>query len=308
MIWRILYGFQIQNSNTFILQIFNGIFMKYHLKKSLLVALGILTFMLSKADEGQELFTKLCSPCHTVGKGRLVGPDLKNISDIRSPEWLTSFIQSSQSLINSGDIDAVAIYKEYNNLLMPDQPVDAGQVNAIIVYIKEAGSGISAEGSQELAVDLLENATPQNIIDGRQIFSGKTRLTNGGASCISCHKVKDDNVFSSGTLAKDLTETHEIMGSAGVSAIISNPPFPAMAVTYAKNKLTVDEVFNLTAYLQWVSKERYYQHPVSFGTTFVIFGIIIFIMLLLSIIVLYFKRKKKSVNHEILNRQSPVIN
>ena len=28
------------------------------------------------ADEGQDLFTKLCSPCHTIGKGRLVGPDL----------------------------------------------------------------------------------------------------------------------------------------------------------------------------------------------------------------------------------------
>jgi mono/diheme cytochrome c family protein len=280
--------------------------MNFYRWKNVFVIMGVLSFLFVKADEGKELFTKLCSPCHTINKGRLVGPDLAKISDKRSPEWLVSFIQSSQTLIKSGDSDANAIYKEYNNLLMPDQPVNASQANIILDYIKNAGSGEATSAVN--VIDILENATVDNIIVGRLLFSGEQRLENGGASCISCHMVKDDNVFSYGTLAKDLTETYETMGSNGVSAILKSPPFPAMAVTYVNNPLTNAEILNLTAYLRSVSKERFYQHPADFGITFAVYGIFVFIMLLLSIIVLYFKRKKKSVNHEIFNRQSSVIN
>ena len=282
--------------------------MKYHLKKSLLLLIGIIVFTTSKADEGQELFTKLCVACHTIGGGRLVGPDLKDIANKRSPEWLGAFIQSSQTLINSGDPDAESIYKEYNKLLMPDQPLNGGKVTAVLNYIAAASSGTTDNAVAPVRVDLLVNATTEHISDGLLLFSGKKRLANGGASCISCHSVKDDRIFSSGTLAKDLTLTYEIMGSAGVSAIISNSPFPAMAVTYSKNPLTTEEVHNLTAYLRSVSQERYYQHPVDFSITFAIFGIFMFLSIFTSILVLYFKRKSKSVNHEIHQRQSPVIN
>jgi len=286
------------------LQIFNGIFMKYHLKKTLFLFLGILFFISSKADEGQELFTKLCSACHTIGGGRLVGPDLKDITDKRSPEWLGAFIQSSQTLINSGDSDAIATYKEYNNLLMPDQLLDAGQVTAVLAYISNVSSGNESSAAAPQQADLLEGTTSENVSDGLLLFSGEKRFHNGGASCISCHSIKDDRIFSSGTLAKDLTETHEIMGSAGVAAIIGSPPFPAMAVTYTNNPLTKEEVHNLTAYLRSASQERYYQHPVDFSITFAALGMLVFLTLFISLYILYFKRKRKSVNHDIHKRQS----
>ena len=276
--------------------------------RTFLVAIGIISFLTMNADEGQDLFTKLCAPCHTIGNGRLVGPDLKNISEKRSEDWLVAYIPSSQTLIKSGDADAVAVYKEYNSLLMPDQPLNGTQTKAVINYINQVSSGAIAVVNQGPVVDLLENTTEANVSDGLLLFSGEKRLSNGGASCISCHQVKDDRIFSSGTLAKDLTETHETMKSAGVAAILSSPPFPAMAVTYKDAPLTEEEVLNLTAYLASVSQNRFYQHPVSFDMTFIVFGIIVFIGLLLSIIVLYFKRKKKSVYHDIHKRQSAVIN
>ncbi|MFK5854908.1 MAG: c-type cytochrome [Bacteroidota bacterium] len=281
--------------------------MKYYPKRILIITFALFAFMLTNANEGEELFKKTCAPCHTVGGGRLVGPDLKNISEKRDKEWIIAFVQSSQTVINSGDGDAMAIYKEYNNMLMPDQPMDGGQVQSIINYIDGAGTGTS-DINQEAAPDMLANATVEDIAMGLQLFTGNKRLQNGGASCISCHKVKDDRVFSSGTLAKELTETYGIMGSAGVSAILKSPPFPAMGVTYKNNALTPEEILSLTAYLKSVSDNHIYQHPVAFGSTFAIFGIVVFIMILLSIIVLYFNRKKGSVNDKILNRQSPVIN
>ena len=282
--------------------------MKYYLKKTLFIVIAVLAFGFSKAGEGEDLFSKLCSPCHTIGKGRLVGPDLKNIGEKRTHDWLVTFIQSSQTVINSGDDAASAIYKEYNNMLMPDQPLDAVQTKAVLSYIAEASSGSVVSDNQEVAVDLLEDATEEHVADGLLLFTGKKRLTNGGVSCISCHTVKDDRIFSSGTFAKELTETQGIMGSAGVFAILGSPPFPAMAMTYKNSSLTEEEIFALTAYLKSVNDNHIYQHPADFDLFFAVLGIMVFVFLLITIIVLYFKRKRKSVNHEIHSRQSAVIN
>ena len=44
------------------------------------------------ASNGKSLFEQKCSACHTIGGGRLVGPDLKGVTETRSQEWLTNFI------------------------------------------------------------------------------------------------------------------------------------------------------------------------------------------------------------------------
>jgi mono/diheme cytochrome c family protein len=282
--------------------------MKNHPKNILSVIIVLFAFMVANADEGEELFKKTCAPCHTVGQGRLVGPDLKDISQKRDQDWIIAFVQSSQTVINSGDADAVATYNEYNKLLMPDQTLSNGQVQFIISYINNAGSGNSPAENQEAKPDMLANTTSDDVANGLLLFTGRKSLTNGGASCISCHTVKDDRVFSNGTLAKELSETYGIMGSAGVAAILKSPPFPAMGVTYKDNTLTEDEVLSLTAYLKSVSDNHIYQHPVTFGFNFVIGGIVVFIIILMCIIIIYFNRKMGSVNDEIINRQSPVIN
>jgi len=282
--------------------------MKHFLRKTFFIVLALLTFSTAKADDGQDLFSTLCTPCHTIGKGRLVGPDLKNITEKRTEDWLVPYIQSSQTVIKSGDADAVAVFNEYNSLLMPDQPLDVSQTKAVISYIRATSSGSAVDLVQEETADLLDNTNEDNVTEGLLLFSGEKRLANGGPSCISCHTVKDDRIFSSGTLAKELSETHEIMGSAGVAAILKNPPFPVMGVTYKNTTLTEEEILNLTAYLRSVSENRIYQHPVDFGVTFAVIGVLVFISLMISIIVLYFKRKKLSVNHEIHSRQSAVIN
>lgn len=275
--------------------------------KTILIILGISMMTMGRANEGEQLFNKTCAACHTIGKGRLVGPDLLNITEKRSQEWLISFIKSSTSMIKSGDPEAVAIFKEYNHLLMPDNPYSDAQIISILEYISQGGSNTEA-GDNTVAVDILSETTADNINTGLRLFSGSQQLTNGGAACTSCHKVRDERIFSSGTLAKDLSESFDVMGSAGMAAVIKNPPFPVMQVAYANHALTEEEVINLTAYLKSVSKERIYQRPSDFSTFFAVLGIGAFIMILLTTIILYFKRKKFPVNREILDRPSKVIN
>ena len=65
-----------------------------------------------------ELFES-CARCHTIGKGRLIGPDLAGIKEKHSEEWLIKFIQASDLVIASGDTAALRLFKENENLPMP---------------------------------------------------------------------------------------------------------------------------------------------------------------------------------------------
>jgi len=275
--------------------------------KTLLLIIGILAITSSYADDGQALFNSTCSACHTIGKGRLVGPDLKNISEKRTKEWLMAFISSSQDVINSGDEQAIIVYKEYNNLLMPDVNWNNKQINTVISFIKQSSSGVVDSGEEVSVSDILENITQDNISTGSQLFGGNLNLENKGPSCSSCHKVKDDKIFSSGNLAKELTLTYELMGSAGIAAILKNPPYPVMKEAYLNNPLTEEEILNLTGYLRSVSQNRFYQHPREYGKTFAIFGFIVFIGIILVTMVLYFQRKRLPVNHKVTSRQKQVL-
>ena len=50
-------------------------------------------------DAGEQLFQTTCFACHTIGGGRLVGPDLAGVHELRSQEWLEQFVLSSQTMI-----------------------------------------------------------------------------------------------------------------------------------------------------------------------------------------------------------------
>src|SRR3970040_1158488 len=65
---------------------------------------------------GEVEFQTFCVACHTIGAGRLVGPDLAGVHERRSEQWLERFVASAQSMIESGDPDAVAVYEEYSKL------------------------------------------------------------------------------------------------------------------------------------------------------------------------------------------------
>ncbi len=265
------------------------------------------TFGSLKANDGEQLFKNTCAACHTIGAGRLVGPDLLEISTKRNQDWLVSFIRSSTAMINSGDRDALDIYNEYSRMLMPDNDLSTAQIVSIIDFIAKESSSESVNTNQS-ATDILINTTTENVKNGLLLFSGNKPLANNGVACVACHKVRDERIFSSGTLAKDLSDTYDVMGGSGVAAILRNPPFPAMFTSYKNHMLSEEEVIDITSYLKSVSEERYYQRPSDFSTSFALLGIFVFLFIFMITIIVYFKRKKRPVNQSILDRQSKVIN
>ena len=70
--------------------------------------------------EAEQLFKTKCGICHTVGKGKLVGPDLAGAHERHPHEWLLNFIRSSQKMVTGGDSAAVALFEQNNKVVMPD--------------------------------------------------------------------------------------------------------------------------------------------------------------------------------------------
>jgi mono/diheme cytochrome c family protein len=273
----------------------------------------------SEADqlEGAAYFKQMCVACHTINGGILVGPDLANVQERRSDEWLQKFIKSSQTLVNSGDPDAVAVFEQFNKMVMPDAPFTDDQIGAVIVYIKAASGGseeAADTGGQETAetekfeeeAALIETGAESieaNIIMGQNLFQGKTRFENGGPSCISCHDVKHDAIIGGGILAKELTTVFSRMGEPGVRAILGSAPFPVMQHAYLNKPLTDEEIFSIVAFLEQADRDHMFQQPRDYGVKLAGTGIVGLIVLLVVFSLLWRKRKTKPVNKDIFDRQ-----
>lgn len=84
---------------------------------------------------GKGLFkTKGCISCHTIGKGKLVGPDLKDVTKIRTTKWLTNWLAHTQQM-QALDPIAKKLLKEYV-VHMPQTSLTNEQIKSIIDYLK----------------------------------------------------------------------------------------------------------------------------------------------------------------------------
>src|SRR5215510_4516699 len=72
------------------------------------------------AQEAADFFTQNCISCHTVGGGRLTGPDLKNVTQRKEREWLIEFLQSPQAVLDKGDPYALKLQQEARGVVMPN--------------------------------------------------------------------------------------------------------------------------------------------------------------------------------------------
>ena len=258
----------------------------------------------AQPDEGEKLFNQICVACHTVGKGRLVGPDLANVHKRRPEEWILRFVKNSTSVIDSGDEYAVQLFAEYSNIPMPPNNFTDRQIRSIIQYIAANSPDDGAAEASRVADAMQppsEPATAEDILAGKALFTGELRLKNGGATCITCHNVDRADIPAGGALARDLTNAHSRLGEAGVMAILTSPPFPAMNKAFAKVPLTRREVFQITAFLQ--SMDVASSKGPNYGTRLFVSGLGGAILLLGLFSGVWVRGKRRSVNHEIYDRQ-----
>jgi mono/diheme cytochrome c family protein len=110
------------------------------------------------AETGQEIFQSLCAACHTIGKGKLVGPDLAGVTSRREESWLKRQIKEPDTLIAENDPIAMQLLQEADNVPMPPAELSDEEVVAVIAYLK------STEQQENVAVGLPSQYMPTMII------------------------------------------------------------------------------------------------------------------------------------------------
>jgi len=106
--------------------------------------------------DGESLFKTNCTQCHSIGKGIVIGPDLKDVQKRRPEDWIIKWVHNSQAMIKGGDTYGIELFNKFNKVAMTSFNLKDDEVKAVLAYIKTEGEkapvakpSASAQGGAE---------------------------------------------------------------------------------------------------------------------------------------------------------------
>jgi mono/diheme cytochrome c family protein len=195
---------------------------------------------------GQQLFQEKCVVCHTVGKGALVGPDLKGVTERHPREWLEQWIAAPDAMIAKKDPVAISLLHQFHDVPMPNQGLKTSDVNAILAYLATAAAQPSAPAAEAASAPAVQG----NPEVGKELFTGVVRFQNGGPPCMACHSAGGIGALGGGQLGPDLTAVAtRYGGAAGLDSFVAGSPTPTMRAVWSQHPLTPQERASVVAFL-----------------------------------------------------------
>ena len=203
-----------------------------------------------QAQDTPDYFRQNCMNCHTIGGGRLTGPDLKDVTQRKDRAWLANFMANPKAVIDSGDPYAQKIFEESRNVPMPTLPGLTKERLENLLDLIEAESKLEESQFKGLQISTKPFTDADRTL-GRAIFLGHQRLEAGGTSCISCHSMYDTPALGGGRLGPDLTNIYErLKGRQALSAWLNAPGTETMLPIFKNHPMTADEINGLAAYFE----------------------------------------------------------
>lgn len=237
---------------------------------SLLTADTLLTSdTTTQVDIAAQIYVQKCVGCHTVGGGKLTGPDL-----LATRAWPKAELAAKVKLMEPRV-----------------GPLTENELNQFVELLQDARAQDRIHIAQELAgkavAATLEPAS-ENI--GKKLFEGTTQLAGGGIACITCHRAG----MQGGTFGPDLTNLHSRMGKVAMISAIQQTQFLVMSGIYKNQPVTAQEAVHLSEYLS---------HPELMPTASMednspVIGAVLGVFSLLVVVGLYRKRTQNAYSHE----------
>ena len=89
------------------------------------------------AEDGRKLFqTRGCNQCHTIGAGKLIGPDLAGVGSRHPADWLRGWLADPSAMIRANP-DLAKWPDEFGGIVMPNQNLTPAEINAILAYLQK---------------------------------------------------------------------------------------------------------------------------------------------------------------------------
>jgi mono/diheme cytochrome c family protein len=202
------------------------------------------------AQETADYFRQNCTSCHTIGGGRLTGPDLKDVEGRKDSDWLVRFILDPQAMLDSGDPYVTKLKEESRgNVMTKAVGITKDRAEALLKLIAAESK---LERSQFAGMTIpTEPFTPEEIQLGEDYFTGVRRFENAAAACYSCHAVRGTGALGGGRLGPDLTLAFErLEGRKNLWAWLTAPATSTMQPLFKKRPLTEEEIRVLVAFLE----------------------------------------------------------
>lgn len=86
------------------------------------------------AEKGKVIFNQKCTACHMANR-KLIGPAMKGIYERRSPEWVMNMLLNPAEMLKKDPV-AIALLKEYNNIMMLNQNLTNEEARSISEYLR----------------------------------------------------------------------------------------------------------------------------------------------------------------------------
>lgn len=175
-------------------------------------------------DDVAAGFAMKCAGCHTIGGGKLTGPDLLPTRAWPQGELFTKIKLMEQRV----------------------GPMTAEEVNSFVDLLQEERAADRVKIAQELASKAVAaTLEPASKGEGQRLFEGEKPLTNGGIACVTCHRAG----VRGGTLGPDLTMLRDRMGKVAMTSAIQQAQYLVMSGTYKNNAITAQEAVHIAEYL-----------------------------------------------------------
>ena len=175
-------------------------------------------------DEQAETYFYRCAGCHTIGKGKLTGPDL-----IDSTKW------------SEADLGA-AIKKMEKNV----GPMSVKDIQELVQFLKDIKVNERIDQQRQKMEAKMRSELPEPSFEkGQQLYRGIKPLANGGPSCISCHYFVNEG----GSLGLDLTNLNQKASGIVLQSSIEKAAYKVMRPIYEKHPITPEEALHLAEYL-----------------------------------------------------------
>ncbi len=139
------------------------------------------------------------------------------------------------------DGGALELLENFDNVSIPAVELSEVEVASVIAFLTEQdGGGVGPVASQGTAGEGSADA-------GKNLFTGVTRLSNGGPSCRACHSTAGIGGFGGGKLGPDLTGAYAKLGDLMIDWPKTVPPMQPIYNDDSK-PLTEQEKVDLLAF------------------------------------------------------------
>ncbi len=133
---------------------------------------------------------------------------------------------------------------------------------------------------------------PENIKNGKRLFTGQKPFVNGAPNCVSCHNIQKTDTFNWNPSAFELATTYSKKNGYDIAKLLRTPSSKKCKEFFKGHELTEYEIFDIKAFLLQVEKDGLLpQKTKSYVLWYVLLALLCLFAILDALFTKYFSRK-----------------